>query len=243
MTKRSAMILAAGLILLSGGLGCSIGQRLAQQFAVEPTAIPVPTKTPRPTFTATPDWTPTPTVTPTPTITPIPTETPTPVPTDTPTPMPPTDTPVPTATFTPAPPTATFTPAPPTPTPPPSYPFYVAEQSNREFSHTNYHAIVVYVEILNAAGTPLGGYKVVGDSTTGQHFVSDESCWSWCKATPPGGYAKVANVTFEPGPFIDGAWNIYIIDGAGNQVSPVVTLSYSTDPGQWVWDHILFKGK
>lgn len=119
----------------------------------------------------------------------------------------------------------------------------MAEQSNREFSHTNYHAIVVYVEILNAAGTPLGGYKVVGDSTTGQHFVSDESCWSWCKATPPGGYAKVANVTFEPGPFIDGAWNLYIIDGAGTQVSPVVTLSYGTDPGQWVWDHILFKGK
>jgi len=119
----------------------------------------------------------------------------------------------------------------------------VAEQSSREFTHTTNHTIVVFVEILNAGGTPLGGYRVVGDSTEGIHWVSEESCWEWCKATPPGGYAKVANVTFEPGPFIDGAWNIYLADGGGAQVSPVITLPYSTDPNQWTWDFILFKQK
>ena len=100
-----------------------------------------------------------------------------------------------------------------------------------------------YVEILNAAGTPLGGYRVVGDSTDGKHWVSSESCWDWCTHTPTGGYAKVANVKFEPGSFIDGAWNIYLVDGGGTQVSPVVTLPYSTDPSQWYWDFILFKQK
>ncbi len=240
------MTLLAGALLLASGLGCSLRQRLAQRFAVEPTVTLAPTKTPRPTFTPTPDWTPTPTITPTPTNTPIPTDTPTPVPTDTPTLAPPTPTftpAPPTPTFTPAPPTATFTPAPPTATPTPDFPFYVADRSNREYTRTTNSQIIIFVEILNASGTPLGGYKVVGDSTTGQHFVSGESCWEWCKATPPGGYAKVANVTFEPGPFIDGAWNIYLVDGAGNQVSPVVSFPYSTDPNQWVWDHILFKQK
>jgi hypothetical protein len=119
----------------------------------------------------------------------------------------------------------------------------VIDQSNREFTHTNYHAIVVFVGIVNASNTPLGGYRVVGDSTDGGHWVSDESCWEWCKQTPPGGYAKVANVTFEPGPFIDGGWNIYVMDGGGTQVSPVVSLPYSTDPGQWIWDFVLFQQK
>ena len=83
----------------------------------------------------------------------------------------------------------------------------------------------------------------MGDSTDGQHLVSAESCWDWCKASPAGGYAKVANTKFEPGGFFDGAWNIYLVDGSGNQVSPVVTFPYSSDPGQWVWDFVLFKQK
>jgi hypothetical protein len=119
----------------------------------------------------------------------------------------------------------------------------VAEQSNREFTHTNNHNVYIIIEILDANNVPLGGYRVVGDSTTAEHRVSEESCWDFCKHTVPGGYAKVGNVTFEPGGFIDGAWSLYLVDGAGSQVSPVVTLSYSTDPNQWVWDHILFKKK
>jgi len=119
----------------------------------------------------------------------------------------------------------------------------VADQSNRELTPTTNPWAEVYVEILNAAGTPLGGYRVVGDSTDGKHWVSNESCWDWCTHTPTGGYAKVANVKFEPGSFIDGAWNIYLVDGGGTQVSPVVTLPYSTDPNQWYWDFILFKQK
>lgn len=245
MTKRSALILLAGILLLVGGMGCSLSRRVASRLALEPTATMAPTMTLRPTFTATPDWTPTPTITPTPTNTPIPTETPTPVPTDTPTPVPATDTPVPTATFTPGPPTATFTPAPPTATPAPSYPFFVEGSTldgHRDFTHTTNNFTLIFVEILDSGkNIPLGGYKVVGDSTTGLHYESAESCWDFCGMTPPGGYAKVANVKFEPGPFIDGAWSIYVVDGGGKQVSPVVTFPYSTNPDQWVWDHVLFR--
>lgn len=50
-------------------------------------------------------------------------------------------------------------------------------------------------------------------------------------------------MTFEPGPFIDGIWNVYIVDGGGTQVSPVIAFPYSTDPGQWIWDFVLFQQK
>jgi hypothetical protein len=248
MRNRLVIPILVGVILLASGLGCSLlPQRLAQRFAAEPTATLEATKTPRPTFTPTPNWTPTPSITPTPTNTLIPTDTPTPVATDTPTAPPPTETftpAPPTETFTPAPPTATFTPAPPTATPTPSFPFFVEAQSNREFTHTNNPFIYILVEILDQSGTPLGGYRVVGDSSTGEHKVSEESCHArWCKTTGSGGYAKVGNVSFEPGVFIDGSWSVYLADGSGQQVSPVVTLSYAVDPNQWTWDHILFRRK
>ena len=112
------------------------------------------------------------------------------------------------------------------------------------FTHTNNTAIVVFVTVTDANNTPLGGYRVVGDSTVDvPQVVSPESCWSWCTHTGQGGYAKVANLKFEPGPFIDGAWNIYLADSSGNRVSPVVSLTYSTDPSQWVWDFVSFVQK
>jgi hypothetical protein len=241
MTKKSAMILVAGIALLASGLGCSLRQTLAERLAAEPTAMPTPTRTPRPTFTSTPNWTPTPTITPTPTNTPIPTDTPTPVPTNTPVP---TDTPTPeppTATFTPAPPTATFTPAPPTATPKPSYPFNVHSQGDRTFQGTDFHQIIVYVNITDSNETPLGGFRAIADSSTGMHYESPtESLWEYRHTAVIGSYIKRYNLKLELGPFIDGSWNIYLIDGAGNQVSPVVTLPYSSDPNQWVWDFVWF---
>jgi len=120
----------------------------------------------------------------------------------------------------------------------------VQEQSNRAYTHTNNPYIYLLVEILDQSKTPLGGFRVVGDSSDGKHWISEESCYGqWCKTTGSGGYAKVGNVSFEPGPFFDGTWSVYLADKAGQQVSPVVTLPYSSDPSQWVWDHILFMQK
>ena len=54
-------------------------------------------------------------------------------------------------------------------------------------------------------------------------------------------YIKTGNVKFEPSTFSDGVWSIYVADGQGNQLSPAVPLSYSSDPGQWVWDFVVFR--
>ncbi len=150
----------------------------------------------------------------------------------------PTGTPAPTNTPRPLP---TATPVPPTPIPPSSYPFKVAEQGNREFQKTNYHAATIYVAILNGT-LPLGGLKVVGDHVpSGKHVESGYSNWHWsvvnCLSCD---YVKQGNLKFEPGPFTDGVWNVYVSDDSGAQLSPVVSLAYSADPAQWVWDFIIF---
>lgn len=249
--KKSRPFLAALILFAFISLGCGLVDRIRSSEAVarltsgsnqEEATRRRPT--PRPTFTPTPAYTATPTHTPTPTITPIPTETPTPVATDTPvstdtpTPEPPTNTPRP------VPPTATFTPGPPTDTPMPEYPFVIAEQGNREFQKTNYHGILIIVAAIDQNGTPVGGLKLVGDSTTGLHVESPPTDWSYSAANCLNcNYVKQGNVKFEPGQFIDGTWNIYLADSGGAQLSPTIPLSYSSDPQQWVWDFIILKKK
>jgi hypothetical protein len=174
--------------------------------------------------------------------TPVPTLTATPIPdpTDTPTPIP-TDTPLPTKRPPPPPPTAT--PAPPTPTPAPSFPFEVFEQGNRLFQGTSYHVINIYVAVVSEGNIPVGGYKVVGDHVpSGAHVESAQSTWDWSVTNCLDcDYIKFGNIKLEPGTFTDGTWSIYVADEAGNQLSPTVPLSYSSDPSQWVWDFIIFR--
>lgn len=173
--------------------------------------------------------------------TPVPTITSsaTPAPTDTPLP---TDTPIPTSTL-PAPPTDP--PAPPTSTPEPSFPFTVVEVGNREFQKTTYHGITIYVAAISPDNVPIGDLKVVGDHLpSGLHAVSGPSDWSWSVVNCLDcDYIKQGNLKFEPGSFSEGVWNVYLADSGGNQLSPVVSLSYSTDPNQWVWDFIIFRQK
>ncbi|HXV42453.1 MAG TPA: hypothetical protein VEC96_05290 [Anaerolineae bacterium] len=199
--------------------------------------------------------------------TPVPTLTPsaTPPPTDTP---PPVDTPVPTEEPPPAqpvaaPPAAALPAAPdpppadlpaaapaaiaptsePTPVPEPGFPFIAAEQGNREFQHTNYHVITIYVAAVSAGNIPIGGLKVIGDHVpSGMHAESGLSDWNWSAINCLDcDYIKQGNVKFEPGTFSDGIWNIYLADQNGTPLSAPVSLSYSADPAQWVWDFIIFK--
>jgi len=176
----------------------------------------------------------------------VPTEVPTPVPTFTPTTAPsPTNTPTPTNTPVPTkppPPPPTATPAPPTSTPAPSFPFTLAEQGNRVFQKTDYHVITIYVAITTHDNVPIGGLKIVGDHSSGMHKESALSDWNWSVSNCLDcDYVKFGNVKFEPGTFSDGVWNIYVADPQGNQLSPVVPLSYSSDPAQWVWDFLIFR--
>ncbi|HMR63029.1 MAG TPA: hypothetical protein PKE64_03370, partial [Anaerolineae bacterium] len=176
--------------------------------------------------------------------TPVPTLTPSPVPfpTETPTSLP-TETPVPPPAQPPAPkaPPPTATPSEPTPTPAPQYKFMLREQGNREFQRTTNNLITMYVAIVSAGNVPVGGYKVVGDHSAGMHVESALSDWNWSATNCLDcDYIKFGNVKFEPGPFVDGVWNIYVADEAGTQLSPVVPLPYSTNPDQWVWDFVIF---
>ncbi|MCB0190731.1 MAG: hypothetical protein KDJ65_02195 [Anaerolineae bacterium] len=198
----------------------------------------------------------------------VPTAIPTPVPTLTPSPAPdPTDTPIVLPTDTPVPtqppvqitvqpqvqaqaqeqipvsiqPVPTDTPVVPTDTPAPAFRFSLREQGNREFQKTNYHGITIYVAIVSSGNIPIGGLKVVGDHSSGIHVESAPSDWHWSATNCLDcDYIKFANVKFEPGTFSDGVWNIYVTDGSGTPLSPVVPLSYSADPEQWVWDFVLF---
>ncbi|MBN1218699.1 MAG: hypothetical protein JXM69_07215 [Anaerolineae bacterium] len=245
MTRIPRPLLAAFILLVFVSLGCNLAQpivdrakgavaRLNSNEAATPNRRP----TLRPTFTPTPDYTPTPTNTHTPTITPIPTETPTPVPTDTPIPTDtpvPTDTPEPTNTSPPPPPTATFTPA---PSPTPDFPFKLREQGNRMLQKTTNHSIFGVIAITDGNSTPLGGYYVMGEHSSGKTYKSAESSWKYDALSGLEGYIKQGNVKFEPGPFEDGTWHVYVSDSNGTQLSEKIPLSYSSDPTQWVWDFI-----
>lgn len=248
--------LAALVLFVLFSLSCSLAQPIIQRVKSSRALASLSSDsgqaestrrrpTPRPTFTPTPNYTATPIDTATPTITPIPSDTLTPVPTETPAPTDtpaPTETPVPTNTSPPPPPTATFTPA---PTPTPDFPFRIKEQGNREFQKTNYHNITIYVAIVDANNVPIGGLKMVGDHVpSGMHTESPLSDWQWSAANCLGcNYIKQGNLKFEPGPFIDGTWNIYLADGNGTKLSEIIPLSYSSNPDQWVWDFLLLQHK
>lgn len=191
----------------------------------------------------------TPVPTPVPTLTPsaIPSPTPTFIPTDTPVPPPPAPRP---KSPPPQPQPASVVPAAasanppqaPAPPPAPSMPFVVVEQGNREFQRTNYHGITIYVAIVSEGNIPMGGYKVIGDHSSGLHAESALSDWFWSVTNCLDcDYVKFGNTKFEPGTFSDGVWSIYVADPQGNPVSAPVPLSYSSDPNQWVWDFIIFR--
>jgi hypothetical protein len=95
------------------------------------------------------------------------------------------------------------------------------------------------IVISDSNGTPLGGFLVVGEHSSGKTWKSLPSSWSYDNSSGFGGYIKQGNVKFEPqGGFQDGTWNIYVVDGGGTQLSDKVPLSYSSSPDQWVWDFV-----
>lgn len=248
-TQRRLFV--AFFLLAIVSISCSLTQSVANR--VRPREIlarltaddATPTRrraTPRPTFTPTPYYTDTPIPTPTPTITPIPTDTLTPVPTNT---SPPTNTPVATNTPVPtntspppppAPPTDTPTPA---PTPTPNWVFKIREQGDRTWQKTTSPTLSNIFAVTDANGTPIGGYYIVGEHSSGRTYKTPATTWAYDACTGGGGYGKCGNVKFEPGGgFEDGTWYVYVVDGGGTQLSDKVPLSYSSDPDQWYWDFI-----
>ncbi len=197
-----------------------------------PTLTPTPTDTPTPTLTATGPATPTPTSTATPTITPTPTHTTTPLP---PTATP-TSTNTPTATPIP-PPTATPLP---TNTPLPEYDFMLAEFFN---SPTTNSFLVMYVAIVDANETPIGGMKIIG--TRLDHNLTYESplsTWYYEGYNAPGDVIKSGNVKFEPPGGIETTkWVIHLADADGNRMSE--DIPFETDENAKQWYFIKFRRK
>jgi len=111
------------------------------------------------------------------------------------------------------------------------------------FQKTTNHGITIYIAITTLDNVPIGGLKVVGDQLpSGEHKESALSDWSWSATNCLDcDYVKFGNLKFEPGPFSDGVWNIYVADGQGTPLSPTASFSYSSDPAQWVWDFIIFR--
>ncbi len=174
------------------------------------------------------------------------TQVPTPVPSITSTPFPtPTETSIPTATPLPTNtprPLPTATPAPPTATPAPVFPFSVVEQGNRMFQGTSYHVITVYIAIVSPGNVPIGGYRIVANSTAGGYIESSESDWHWSVANCLDcGYIKQGNLKLELGTYEDVTWNLTLVDSNGSPVSDIYPLSYSSNPDQWTWDFVLFR--
>jgi hypothetical protein len=121
----------------------------------------------------------------------------------------------------------------------------VAEQGDRSIQGTTYNAITIYAAVLDQSNTPIGDLKIVGEQTpSGMRAESPLTTWNYSTANCLNcNYVKQGNVKFEPGPFIDGTWTIYVADQAGTQLSPKVPLSYGSSSEQWVWDFIIFKKK
>ena len=164
----------------------------------------------------------------------------TPIPTDTPAPTvaPPLPTPAPVVAAAAPAPAAAVAPAPPAP----AYPFAVSEQGNREFQRTTYHVITVYIAVVSEGNIPLGGYKVIADNSSGGHIESSLSDWNWSVTNCLDcGYIKQGNLKIELSTFEDLAWNLYLADPSGTPLSAPTTLTYSTNPDQWVWDFLVFR--
>ena len=110
------------------------------------------------------------------------------------------------------------------------------------FQHTDYHVINVYIAIVAEGNIPLGGYKIIGNHSSGLYAESALSDWNWSVTNCLDcDYIKFGNVKFEPGTFDDGTWTIYVADPQGNQLSQPLPLSYSSAKEEWVWDFVLFK--
>ncbi len=253
MTKTRKHLAILLIILIIPSLGCGLAEPVIERVdeaiaSVGEESTPTATRlraTPRPTFTPTPTPTETPPPTPTETPTPLPTATPeptnTPAATNTPEP---TATPEPTNTRRPAntpvpqPPTATFTPAPPTATPTPNWAFKVREQGDRMWQKTSNNQISNIALVSDSNGTPLGGYRIKGEHSSGRTYTSPPTSWRYDAVNGLEGYIKQGNVKVELGGFEDGTWYLWVVDSAGSQVSDRYPLNYSSNPDTWVWDFI-----
>jgi hypothetical protein len=131
------------------------------------------------------------------------------------------------------PPPPTNTPRPtrppaPTPTPAPVYAFNLEE--TRAFDNTNPY-VTIWAKIYQRGNPPvaLTGYRL-RVLKNGSEVGVRASTAEWRDSAPAGfGNAVKYNVEKFEAPLETATWTVYVIDGAGNQVSPAANFQTSTD--------------
>ncbi|HIQ06714.1 MAG TPA: SH3 domain-containing protein [Anaerolineae bacterium] len=149
--------------------------------------------------------------------------------------------PIPVAQNIPTPP-PTPTPRPtkppaPTPTPVPSYPFALAEVTGYATSNPWF---LVHGKVWEPKSqTPLPGYRFKILRNGAEYGVSPEaSIPGWRDATCDGcGDNRKVNIKYDnaPAPAGDATWTVFVIDAAGNQVSPPATIQTSAASPKWFY--------
>lgn len=153
----------------------------------------------------------------------------------------------------------TATPVPPQATPTPetaaaaTTPQPAASAGDTTFSQTsetfpfNQDYFRVAARIEDAAGAPLAGYYLrVLNETTGQQWVSNPSDDVWQVTAPNAAFAdyRQANALFDTRgktPLAANAYAVWLIDGRGRQLSPIVRLAQTDDEFQWLY--VVFTGQ
>lgn len=133
-------------------------------------------------------------------------------------------------------------------TPEPATPAAEADftQSSETFPF-NQDYFRVAVRVQNAAGEPLTGYYLrTLNETTGQQWISNPSGDQWDVTAPNPDFAdfREANLFFDTrgkAPLADNAFAVWLVDGRGRQVSPIVRLAQTDDEFQWLY--VVFSGQ
>lgn len=161
-----------------------------------------------------------------PTATPIPSPTPTSAPT-----------PAATATATPEPsPTVAVTPT----ADALATPFVLTEETAFPFGDHDYFR--VGARVSDGADRPLGGYYLrVRNETTGQTWLSRQTNGrTWSYSAPSSDFAdfRQINVEFDTdgqAPLLGHSYSVWLVDGGGRRVSPIVRLDAGNDEPQWLY--------
>ncbi len=121
-----------------------------------------------------------------------------------------------------------------------AYPWTLAATERFPFGGNNY--LRVAAKVTNAADEPLGNtYLRIRNETTGQEWLSRQSSGrAWDYSAPNADFAdfREINVQFDTkgqAPLLGNTYSIWLVDGSGRRVSPVVTFEPGDDEPQWLY--------
>jgi hypothetical protein len=120
-----------------------------------------------------------------------------------------------------------------------TYPFTLTEQTSFPF---NGDYLRVGVKARDGGDQPLAGYALrVLNETTGEQWLSRQTTagpWQFTAPSPAFDDFRQANLLFETrgkASLTDNRFAVWLVDGQGRQVSPVIRPAPNDDEFQWVY--------